>query len=965
MLSTCTFPPIPNKVTHPLAYKAVTSSMVHGPCGHLNPSAPCTAGSKDGRCSKGYPKPLRETTSCTEDGYPQYKRPERKDGEPVVHINGIPVDNSWIVPHNLYLSAKYGAHINVELCSTVIAVKYIFKYVFKGHDRATVEITESSSTGNQPGQPTEATSGEPQVHDEIKEYVTSRYVSASESFWRIYGYKLHDEYPDVIRLPIHLPGQHLVYFEEGEDLADAAARAEQRTMLTEFFEFNQRLLDDDAFKQLTAEEQEARKSTYANFPIGHVYSHKRWKVRQAGRSVGRIYFLSPSAGDVYYLRMPLNVVKAPRSFEELRTVNGQVYSTFKEACIAKGLLDDDDEWDKCLEEAATMHTGSQLRHLFVMLLLFCHPSNPGALWIKYAAQLSDDLGHKRDPINSALIDIERILSQHDRTLKRIPGMPFPMPDEDDNMADENRLIKEQENLCLTFNQDEFEANKTRLNDDQRAAFEIEAAYETLLRSENSIGNVENIDKDSDENNNKNGKPKPQHTFFIDGPAGTGKTFLYSLLLERVRSSGHIALAVASSGIAALLMKGGRTAHSRFSIPIHINERSSCDMPPSSNQGELIQRAKLIVWDEAPMTHRHVFEAFERTLRDIMKTVDPALEERPFGGKIVVFGGDFRQIPPVIPKGFREDIVMACFKQSPLWRGITVLRLTENMRLANPGRRTVQEQQEQREYADWLLQVGEGRVGGQEFDDGSMKISIPSDILLPPSATVEDLINDVYPDLRSNVGNGEYMVKRAILCPKNEDVRDVNDKVLATFPGASVEYLSADSIVDGDDEAQRLYPDEFLHSFNASGLPPHRLVLKKWMPVILLRNLRPQDGLCNGTRLICKEFHSRVIEAKIITGTNAGMTVLIPRISLTTGETDLPFTLRRKQFPICPAFAMSINKSQGQTLDHVGIYLPTPVFTHGQLYVALSRATSRRSIRILRSDPVDDMETNVVYRETLQ
>jgi hypothetical protein len=389
------------------------------------------------------------------------------------------------------------------------------------------------------------------------------------------------------------------------------------------------------------------------------------------------------------------------------------------------------------------------------------------------------------------------------------------------------------------------------------------------------------------------------------------------------------------------------------------------MPPSSNQGELIQRAKLIVWDEAPMTHRHVFEAFERTLRDIMKTVDPALEERPFGGKIVVFGGDFRQIPPVIPKGFREDIVMACFKQSPLWRGITVLRLTENMRLANPGRRTVQEQQEQREYADWLLQVGEGRVGGQEFDDGSMKISIPSDILLPPSATVEDLINDVYPDLRSNVGNGEYMVKRAILCPKNEDVRDVNDKVLATFPGASVEYLSADSIVDGDDEAQRLYPDEFLHSFNASGLPPHRLVLKKWMPVILLRNLRPQDGLCNGTRLICKEFHSRVIEAKIITGTNAGMTVLIPRISLTTGETDLPFTLRRKQFPICPAFAMSINKSQGQTLDHVGIYLPTPVFTHGQLYVALSRATSRRSIRILRSDPVDDMETNVVYRETLQ
>lgn len=103
----------------------------------------------------------------------------------------------------------------------------------------------------------------------------------------------------------------------------------------------------------------------------------------------------------------------------------------------------------------------------------------------------------------------------------------------------------------------------------------------------------------------------------------------------------------------------------------------------------------------------------------------------------------------------------------------------------------------------------------------------------------------------------------------------------------------------------------------------------------------------------------------MTGANAGEIVLIPRISLTTGETELPFRLRRTQFPVRPAFAMSINKAQGQTMDYVGIYLRNPVFTHGQLYVALSRATSRRKVYILRPDASGNTETNVVYKEILR
>ena len=130
-------------------------------------------------------------------------------------------------------------------------------------------------------------------------------------------------------------------------------------------------------------------------------------------------------------------------------------------------------------------------------------------------------------------------------------------------------------------------------------------------------------------------------------------------------NGYIALAVASPGIAALLLPGGRTAHSCFKIPLDIHEDSICAVKHGSDLASLLQVTRLIVWDEAPMVHRHTFEAVDRMLKDIMKAVDPSLEHKPFGGKVVVFGGDFRQILPVVIKGSREDIVGSCLRRSYL------------------------------------------------------------------------------------------------------------------------------------------------------------------------------------------------------------------------------------------------------------------------------------------------------------
>ncbi|PRQ31839.1 putative DNA helicase [Rosa chinensis] len=138
--------------------------------------------------------------------------------------------------------------------------------------------------------------------------------------------------------------------------------------------------------------------------------------------------------------------------------------------------------------------------------------------------------------------------------------------------------------------------------------------------------------------------------------------------------------------------------------------------------------------------------------------------------------------------------------------------------------------------------------------------------------------------------------------------------------------------------------------------------------MLLRNLNQVSGLCNGTRLIVTNLFDRLIEAKILTGNNTGKKIFIPRIVLTATENKWPFIFQRHQFPVRPCYAMTINKSQGHSLNQVGIYFPEPVFTHGQFYVALSRVTSINGLKILinNSDDIPNKYTkNIVYKDVLQ
>jgi ATP-dependent DNA helicase PIF1 len=457
-------------------------------------------------------------------------------------------------------------------------------------------------------------------------------------------------------------------------------------------------------------------------------------------------------------------------------------------------------------------------------------------------------------------------------------------------------------------------------------------------------------------------------FFVDGYGGTEKTYLWKTISYHLRSEGKIVINVASSGIASILLPGGRTAHSQFGLPLVLSKESCCRVEIGSKKAELLMMTNLVIWDETPMIYKWAFEAFNRTLQDVMRVVDKDNGDLLFGGKIVVFGGDFRQILPVVPKGSRADIVHATINSSHLWRRCQVLQLTRNMRLQFSNNED--ENERLREFAKWILNIGDGKVG--EIEDGESIVQIPPDLLIQSvNNPIGEIVEAIYPDLLRNMFVPNFFEDRAILAPTLDIVEKLNDYVLSLLPGEAKEYLSCDSLSKCDLDIrldQRWITTEFLNEIKCSGLPNHKLIFKVGVPVMLLRNIDVSSGLCNGTRLTVTYLRKNVIGAEIVTGTNIGDKVFLHRINLIPSDANVLVAFQRRQFPLCVCFAMSINKSQGQTLGHVGLYLPKPVFTHGQLYVAVSHVRTRSGLKILITDAAGVSQgstVNVVYPEVFQ
>ncbi|CAN0898457.1 ATP-dependent DNA helicase PIF1 [Linum grandiflorum] len=858
---------------------------------------------KNNKCSKYFPKPYASETTFDEHGHVTYRR--RATAISAVK-SGATLDNAFVVPYNRNLLVKYQAHMNVEICHKGQLIKYLFKYITKGPDRS--EVT-----------------AERRPEDEIAQYLDCRSISSYEAIWRLYGFKIHERSPAVFRLCVHLPNEHTVAYPEHQSVPSIINRpGVEKTMLTEWFTLNR-------------SSPSARKYLYSEITHAYVWDkdYSLWTPRKKGFVIGRIASVPPRT-DVFYLRLLLTKIPGPLSFGDLRTVNGVLCRDYQEACQMLGLLANDDEWNAVMAEVSQWGMPPLIRSTY------------------WWPSMSDDFRHQLEQLsenphpnpipdtlrNKVLTALQTLLHNYSTTLSNF-GLPSPTNLSTTNLA--NDLIAQELAYDCTRENTTYNLCRASLNEHQQKAHD--AVMESL--------------------DNNSGK-----LFFLYGHGGTGKTYLYNCILSKVRSQRKIALVVASSGIAATLLPGGVTAHSRFKIPIEVDHSSTCMIKKGTALAQLIQETTLIVWDEAPMVHRLSFEAVDRTICDIMNKPTTGPDYKPFGGKTVLLGGDFRQTLPVVPDGGREDNINASLTRSYLWSYCTLLELHTNMRIhqSNANKATIFSGLS---FPDWVLAIGDARLPRQQPENNmpSDWITIPECFIVPPSANpIGALVDRVYPSLSNAYHDISYIRSRAIVTPTNLTAATINDYILDKLPGRAKIYLSSDSLTTPGPNQFQLdmqYPTEFLNGLSFNGMPEHQLKFKPYCIVMLLRNLNPSAGLCNGTRILLTHLASHVVRGLIVGGSFDGTVAVIPRIILDKADANWPFTLRRRQFPLKICYAMTINKSQGQTLDQVGLYLPSPVFSHGQLYVAISRVRSATGIHIvIENDASTDpnITRNIVYEE---
>ncbi|XP_021744002.1 uncharacterized protein LOC110710049 [Chenopodium quinoa] len=600
----------------PQLREIILKRMMHGPCGSLNPKCGCMKKrvKDDLVCKYNFPKSYVEETTTNEDDFPLYRRRNTREH---VRIRGANLDNRW------------------------------------GQNRVSFNFDGEGSEGV----------------DEIKNFQAGRWVSPCEAAWRIFGFDLFEMTPFVILLPVHLPNMQIVYMRSREQLESVVGNEKRsKAALTEFFTKNASLPGGKGLR-------------YTEMIAAYRWdsSNKEWVKRTYKKNnVSRMAIVVPSEGERFYLRLFLGKVINPILFNHLKTVDGVLYSTFQEAAIKHGLLQEDSATTSCVKEASEAQMPSAMRQLFATLLIFFQPSNPNVLWLRVYSSLSEDFKHK------------------------YPNCPSKV---------KKLTVKELESSleAMGMSLEYFELGHLvdEADDGIRATRDIVDALEAPIP-------LECLDCRDKLNATQEKKVLPTVT----------------------------------SGIAASNISFGRTTHSRFKIPLDSKTSLTCDVPKQGSLAALIKEVVLFIWDEASM----IFACYP---------------DNPFGGKVIVFGGDFRQVLPIFPRRTQKEVVGVSVVSSYKWPILTKFQLTENIRA-----------KEDPLYSAFLLALGNGQLHSVE----NSYVQLPQHIV-----NYYDVNDDPVP---INIFN-----ERAIFTPVNEDVDAINEYMIGMFPGTSTMYASYDSILD--------------------------------------------------------------------------------------------------------------------------------------------------------------------------
>jgi hypothetical protein len=436
---------------------------------------------------------------------------------------------------------------------------------------------------------------------------------------------------------------------------------------------------------------------------------------------------------------------------------------------------------------------------------------------------------------------------------------------------------------------------------------------------------------------------------LQASGGCGKSFVANYIAARIRSRSVAAICVAASAQAAAVLTGGRTAHGQLRIPIDCDAASYLDL--KVHEKHEICAAGALLWDEASMVSDHVADCVNKSFQDMLQC------PLPFGGMPVLFIGDWRQLLPVVRRSCGEHhTIQNCI----WWRAVTILRLHRNWRCQQPA------------WLQLLDDVGMGRINEVRVADGSVRTNL------------DDVIEYVWADAAVRT-----TAQKAIVTLTLEDAAEVNAKIIRSLPGECITAPCSDTYMDCKEPD--LYPEEFVRSLNISGVPPGVLQLKVGARYIIIRNIDHAHGIVNGAHVLCTLLSTRhfigeaahctshhlkhsqqcqftLSAGSLLYGPHAGNRVMLPRMTyiITPSQSHLPFAVMRRQFALIPGYAYTVHRSQGSSLDQLGIYFNGAPFCHGLLYTALSRVRGDwRSIRVhVPTDSAPSLQ-NCVKQHVLQ
>jgi hypothetical protein len=592
--------------------------------------------------------------------------------------------------------------------------------------------------------------------------------------------------------------------------------------------------------------------------------------------VGRIYGVSHHNSELFALRRLLSVVKGATSFEDLATVDGVVYESFRSACMARGMQADDGEIIAAMREVIDVIVSvDAIRLHFARLLINSAPADPQALFNLFV----DDLCHPDDgdnAVDAALLAIDAEMQRLGKSLADVE-YGFILP-ETLHLLPSNkrrRLLSLQTSAAEA--QRQVDVLIPQFTEEQHAA--LQDIVSSIIQDDEC------------------------KIFALLSSAGCGKTLFANGLAAYLRAQRRPVTCVAASALAAMLLSEGCTAHSAFRIPIPSNEHTTCNL--SAAERASIRAVDLIIYDECSMVHADTADTLERSLRDVMKN------NRPFGGKAILFTGDFKQLLPVVR--FSRG-VNCTIQRCAWWRHVRFIHFTKNWRAAsNPA------------FTAFLEDVGNGRI---EYVD------VPEESTV---STYAEVIRAVYGPA-CNDDNG-----RQILALTLETCAEINQMCFDMLPGISTDVPAADSYVDCNNPDD--FPHDYIESLDMKGAPPWMLRFKPGAKYMCIRNLDVPRGIVNGTMMRLLSIGRNIMQFLILTGKSAGSCEIFTKamFTITPEASGLPFTILRRQFPVIPAYCLSVHKAQGQSLIKVGLIFESDPFTHGQLYVALSRVSGWHNI----------------------